>query len=84
MPDDVSVVGYGDTYAELPAPVLLTTVHTTIVEIGRIALATVVGMVDGTAPVSSHLQLATSLVVRESPPPRPRPALAPPARRNTP
>ena len=76
VPDDVSVVGYDDTYAELPAPVLLTTVHTPIVEIGRVALATVVGMVDGTAPVSSHLQLATSLVVRESTAPPPHPGSA--------
>jgi LacI family transcriptional regulator len=66
VPDDVSVVGYDDTYAELPAPVSLTTVHTPIVEIGQLALATVVGMGDGVAPVSNHLQLATSLVVRES------------------
>lgn len=66
VPDDISVVGYDDTYASLPAPVMLTTVHTPIVEIGRVALATLLGMVDGDAPVSNHLQLATSLTVRES------------------
>lgn len=66
VPTDISVVGYDDTYGELPAPVQLTTVHTPIVEIGRVALATVVAMGDGVAPVSNHLQLATSLAVRES------------------
>ncbi|ROQ39492.1 LacI family transcriptional regulator [Frondihabitans sp. PhB188] len=66
VPDDVSVVGYDDTYAALPAPVLLTTVHTPLDEIGRTALSTVLAMIEGSAPLSHHLQLATSLVVRES------------------
>jgi LacI family transcriptional regulator len=71
VPDDISVVGYDDTYAELPALVGLTTVHTPITEIGRAALGTLVGMIDGVAPLSSHLQLATSLVIRESTAPPP-------------
>ncbi|MBT0773193.1 LacI family DNA-binding transcriptional regulator [Kineosporia sp. J2-2] len=71
VPEDISIVGYDDTYTSLPLPILLTTVHTPIVEIGRVAMATVVGMTQGRPPVSSHLQLATSLVVRESSAPPP-------------
>jgi len=66
VPEQVSVVGYDDTYATVPGLVELTTVHTPVPQIGRVALATLVGMIRGEPPVSEHLQLATSLVVRES------------------
>ena len=66
IPEDVSVVGYDDTYATLPAPKLLTTVHTPLPEIGGLAVRTAVGLRDGIAPVSHHVDLATSLVVRET------------------
>jgi len=66
IPEDVSVVGYDDTYGALPAPKLLTTVHTPVPELGGLALTTVLGLRDGIAPVSHHVDLATSLVVRET------------------
>jgi len=66
IPEDVSVIGYDDTYAMLPAPKLLTTVHTPVPEIGALAVRTVLGLRDGIAPVSHHVDLATSLVVRET------------------
>jgi LacI family transcriptional regulator len=66
IPEDVSVVGYDDTYGTLPAPKLLTTVHTPVPELGGLAVRTVLGLRDGIAPVSHHVDLATSLVVRET------------------
>ncbi|WP_029150340.1 substrate-binding domain-containing protein [Microbacterium indicum] len=70
VPGDVSVVGYDDAYAVLPLPVAITTVHTPIAEIGRVALGTVLGLRDGIPPISHHLELATELVVRETTAPR--------------
>lgn len=66
IPEEVSVIGYDDTYAKLPAPKLLTTVHTPVPEIGGLAIRTVLGLRDGVMPVSHHVDLATSLVVRET------------------
>ncbi|NHI15791.1 LacI family DNA-binding transcriptional regulator [Microbacterium excoecariae] len=66
VPGDVSVVSFDDTYATLPAPALLTTVHTPVAEIGRVALGTLMGIRDGRPPVSHHVSLATHLVVRET------------------
>ncbi|GLY07770.1 LacI family DNA-binding transcriptional regulator [Actinoplanes sp. NBRC 101535] len=66
VPEDVSVVGYDDTYAPLPTPTLLTTVHTPIIEVGRLAFDTLVRMSEGVPPVANHVQLSTSLTVRES------------------
>jgi LacI family transcriptional regulator len=71
VPADVSVVGYDDTYSFVPSVTHLTTVHTPMHEIGTLAIETVIGMAVGKRPISSRLQLATELVVRESsvPPP---------------
>jgi LacI family transcriptional regulator len=66
VPEDVSVVGYDDTYSYIPSIIDLTTVHTPMHEIGKLAIETVIGMAEGRSPISSRLQLATSLVVRES------------------
>lgn len=74
VPHDVSVVGYDDTYSFLPSRPHLTTVHTPMREIGKLALETVIGMAEGKPPISSRLQLATHLVVRESSIARPGPA----------
>lgn len=66
VPADVSVVGYDDTYAAIPTAPLLTTVHTPMHAIGRTAVETVRGLRSGAAAISHHLELATSLVIRES------------------
>jgi LacI family transcriptional regulator len=73
VPEDVSVVGYDDTYSFVASVTPLTTVHTPMHEIGKLAIETVIGMSEGKRPISPRLQLATHLVVRESsiaPPPR--------------
>lgn len=66
VPEDVSVVGYDDTYSFVPSVTRLTTVHTPMHEIGKLAIETVIGMAEGKRPISSRLQLATHLVARES------------------
>ncbi len=75
VPADVSVVGYDDTYATIPASIhLLTTVSTPMHDIGRLALRTLLDLAAGEEPVSRHIRLATRLIARETtapPPPRP-------------
>lgn len=66
VPDDFSVVGYDDTYAELWPDPPLTSVRLPLHEIGSMALRTAADMARGVAPASTHIQLATSLVLRNS------------------
>nr|WP_302051514.1 LacI family DNA-binding transcriptional regulator [Rathayibacter sp. VKM Ac-2835] len=66
VPEDLSVMGYDDTFAALPTAVLLSTVHTPMHDLGRLGLETLVRMHDGIPPLSHRIELATSLVVRES------------------
>lgn len=70
VPDDVSVIGYDDTYSAMPMPTTLSTIRTPMREIGRLAVETVLRLASGTAPSSHHVKLATSLVARESTAPR--------------
>ena len=60
------MIGYVDTYAAVPGPIELTTVSTPLSEIARLGLSTLLGISEGIAPVSHHVQLATTLVVRET------------------
>ncbi|MEN5072311.1 substrate-binding domain-containing protein [Isoptericola cucumis] len=66
VPQDLSVVGFDDTYTALSTAPPLTTVHQPIIDIGRVALRTVLQQARGERPDSHHVQLATRLVVRES------------------
>ncbi|MHA6526037.1 LacI family DNA-binding transcriptional regulator [Tessaracoccus sp. G1721] len=66
VPEDLSVVGFDDTYAAVSAAPPLTTVHQPIADIGRVALRTLLQLTKGEQPDSHHIQLATQLVVRES------------------
>ncbi|GEL47843.1 LacI family transcriptional regulator [Cellulomonas hominis] len=71
IPDDLSVVGYDDTYLAAWTTPALTSVRQPVEEIGRVALRTVLRMADGELPDSHHIELATRLVVRESTAPPP-------------
>lgn len=66
VPSDLSVVGFDDTYAAVSAAPPLTTVHQPLVDIGRVALRTLIQLTRGEQPDSHHIQLATQLMVRES------------------
>lgn len=74
VPEDLSVVGFDDTFAAQAASPQLTTVRQPLTQMGRMAMqAAVEGARDG-ARLSPPVQLATTLVVRGStapPPPSP-------------
>jgi len=72
VPEDVSVVGYDDTYSAMLTVPRLTTVHTSMHDIGRAAVDTLLRLHAGEKPFSHHLELATMLIERESTGPRPR------------
>jgi DNA-binding LacI/PurR family transcriptional regulator len=66
VPEDLSVVGFDDLpYARWSGPPL-TTVHQPLVRMGAAAADLVVAMSRGEQPAHRHVELGTSLVVRES------------------
>ncbi|MER7363063.1 LacI family DNA-binding transcriptional regulator [Nonomuraea wenchangensis] len=72
VPGELSVTGFDDTpQTEWTTP-RLTSVRQPLVGMGRMAVETVLGMADGVQPASRHLQLATTLSVRDSTGPVPR------------
>ncbi len=66
LPDDLSIVGFDDTYAAESASPLLTTIRQPLREMGRVAIRTVLSMARGDVPETNHFELATTLVVRDS------------------
>jgi DNA-binding LacI/PurR family transcriptional regulator len=75
VPDDVSVVGFDDlVFSSWTAPPL-TTVRQPLHEMGAAAARTLLSLMQGEKPQPTRIELATSLVVREStaPPSRRRP-----------
>ena len=71
VPRDLSVVGYDDTPAAVSSAPPLTTVRQPMNAMGRVALRNLLQQTTGEEPASHHIQLATTLIVREStgPPP---------------
>ncbi|MES4907163.1 MULTISPECIES: substrate-binding domain-containing protein [unclassified Streptomyces] len=66
VPGDLSVTGFDDTpQAQWTTP-RLTSVAQPLAGMGRMAVETALGMVNGVQPASWHLQLATTLNVRDS------------------
>ncbi|MGI5237962.1 LacI family DNA-binding transcriptional regulator [Dactylosporangium sp. CA-139066] len=73
VPAGLSVTGFDDTaQAEWTTP-RLTSVRQPLAGMGRMAVETVLDMADGVQPVSRHLELATTLSVRDSTAPAPTP-----------
>lgn len=70
VPRDLSVVGYDDTFVASWATPPLTTVRQPLRGMGAMALETLLGLADGRAPSTQHIELATELVVRASTAPR--------------
>src|SRR3954451_7839618 len=66
VPDDLSVVGYDDTPAAQWSAPPLTTVGQNMSGLGQVALRTLVQQAEGQLPVSHRIELATSLVKRDS------------------
>lgn len=66
VPGELSVVGFDDTHMAAWASPPLTTVHTPLEEMSRVALRTLLRLMDGESVDSHHVELATALVVRSS------------------
>lgn len=71
VPEDVSVVGFDDTYLTEWSRPMLTTVRQPLREMGRVALRTLLRLIAGEPVDAHHVELATTLVVRESTAPPP-------------
>ena len=73
VPAQVSVVGFDDTPQAAWTTPALTTVRQDLDGMGRLAVQTVIAMSSGEQPRSRHIELATSLTVRDTtgPPPTP-------------
>lgn len=64
VPDDLSVVGYDDTYAPVVPGLDLTTVHAPLEALGRTAVETVLALAAGRPAPRGDLHLSTRLIVR--------------------
>jgi LacI family transcriptional regulator len=74
VPDDLSVTGFDDTPQAAWTTPPLTTVHQHLEGMGAMAVQTMLVMTEGRRPSSRHVELATSLTVRESTAPAPSPS----------
>jgi LacI family transcriptional regulator len=66
VPRDLSVVGFDDTPVVLWSAPPLTTIAQNMTGLGRVALRALVQLAGGEPPVSHRIELATSLVQRQS------------------
>ncbi|MEV6848629.1 substrate-binding domain-containing protein [Actinoplanes sp. NPDC051411] len=66
VPGELSVTGFDDTPQTQWTTPRLTSVMQPLVGMGRMAVETVLGMAAGVQPASRHLQLATTLNIRDS------------------
>jgi LacI family transcriptional regulator len=72
VPEDISVVGFDDTFQSTIVLPKLTTVRQPLQELGRTGVSLLMRLLDGQRIDALHMELATTLVVRDS--------TAPPAR----
>lgn len=66
VPEDLSVVGFDDTYAAMVSAPALTTVRQPIIDMGRVAVRILLDDANHLRGDFSHMQLSTQLIVRES------------------
>jgi LacI family transcriptional regulator len=66
IPDELSIVGFDDTFIAAWSTPPLTTVHAPLRDMGRVAIRTLMRLVAGETLDSYHVELATHLVVRGS------------------
>jgi len=66
IPEDLSVVGFDDTFEASIVTPTLTTVRQPLAEMGRMAVALLVRLLENQRIEALHVELATKLVVRES------------------
>jgi LacI family transcriptional regulator len=66
VPEDLSIAGFDDIDLSRVTDPPLTTVRQPLREMGRIAVTQLMRMLDGHQPEALHIELATTLVVRDS------------------
>ncbi|PSL56006.1 LacI family transcriptional regulator [Saccharothrix carnea] len=66
VPEDLSVAGFDDIDLSRATRPALTTVRQPLQEMGRIAVTQLMRVLDGHRPEALHLELSTTLVVRDS------------------
>lgn len=66
IPEDLSVVGFDDTFLARRSSPPLTTVAQPMLELGRVATRSLAQMITNDVIGTRHIELATRLVVRES------------------
>ena len=66
VPDQLSIVGFDDTYAAEWSTPPLTTIRQPLQEMGHVAVRTLLRLQAGEALESHHVELATQLVIRSS------------------
>ncbi|GAA1002055.1 LacI family DNA-binding transcriptional regulator [Subtercola frigoramans] len=66
VPTQLSVVGFDDTVLAAASSPPLTTVHQPIADIGRQAVSTLFRLAGGESLATKRIEMATSLVIRES------------------
>jgi LacI family transcriptional regulator len=66
IPEDLSIVGFDDTFEASIVTPTLTTVRQPLAEMGRMAVALLVRLLQNQRIEAVHVELATKLVIRES------------------
>ena len=66
IPQDLSVVGFDDTFLSSRSVPPLTTVAQPLLEMGRVAIRSLAQMINNDVVSTRHIELATRLVVRDS------------------
>ncbi len=66
VPEDLSIIGFDDSFLASRSAPPLTTVAQPLVEMGRLAVRSLLQQVAGDVVGTRHLELATHLVVRDS------------------
>lgn len=71
VPEDISVVGFDDTFQATIVTPVLTTVRQPLAELGRLGVSLLMRLIEGQRLDALRIELATTLVVRDSTGPAP-------------
>jgi LacI family transcriptional regulator len=66
VPEDLSLIGFDDTFVARQSTPPLTTIAQPLLEMGRLATRTMSQIMNGEVLATRHIELATHLVVRDS------------------
>jgi LacI family transcriptional regulator len=72
VPEDLSVIGFDDTFQATIVTPMLTTVRQPLAELGRMGVSLLTRLIDGQPLDAGRIELSTTLVVRESTGPAPQ------------